>query len=152
MSTKITTVRNALSSALAILYPNKFILPNPYILEENGNFLIDGYGVAYRGASADITREFCNVVFIHTYGIILAREMVKNDDDETAVKTEEISLLEDAVTLVKDFDDSDRLGIPEDIRTIDFVSIGDIIHVQGEGEDTYLTTEVSFNIRIAEDF
>lgn len=149
MTSKITTVYSTLLSTLATLYPNKTRIPNPYDLEQNPDgFLRDGYGLRV-GPSNLEESEFKNYRYELDISVILTKEILRTEEDTTAMESQTLALLEEMHTVRKDFYNVDQLGIESNIERIDIGSSSGIEFLRGD-KFNYTFLEVGFIVSLEE--
>ena len=146
---KISTVYDAMLTRLGVLYPNKTRIPNPYNIEDNNdNFLIDGFGLIV-DSSAVQPHEFCNFNVERTFTVILTREMIATDSDETKYDSVAKLLLEDVYTLQKDFYNVNQLASEASIEQISLGPSSGVSEIFS-GKINHLSIETSFLIQVRE--
>lgn len=146
---KITTIYNAVLTALSTLYPNKTRIPNSLVLSENPEqYLRDGYGLRIDPESpAD--SEFCVFSRNRIFTILLTKEVLTTDMQTAQMDTASIALLEDVYSLQKDFMNADQIGQESSIEQIRMAGTSGIIPFIGEREN-FIVVEVSFQIQITD--
>lgn len=145
----VTTIYNTILSELAKLYKNKTRIPNAYsLVDNNKNFLTDGYGLVIGDASYE-EFEFCNFVVNRTITIVLTKEMFRVDSATSETDDVSIKLLEDIYELQSLFYSYDELGIQENILKID---IGSVTGVESFFNDkqNFISMSASFQFFIKE--
>lgn len=145
----VTTIYNTILSELAKLYKNKTRIPNAYsLVDNNKNFLTDGYGLVIGDASYE-EFEFCNFVVNRTITVVLTKEMFRVDSATSETDDVSIKLLEDIYELQSLFYSYDELGIQENILKID---IGSVTGVESFFNDkqNFISMSASFQFFIKE--
>lgn len=152
--TSITTAYNAIVTRLGYLYSSNSSynrLGDPYDLANNKDiFLRKGYGIRYDGASVgdSVFNEFA---MSHIFTVVLSRELMKLEGQTTPDDDVTLSLLEDVVSVQKDFYHQSELGVGTDISKIDLGEVSAIEKVNVE-KVKFKTVSVSFNFLICSSF
>lgn len=114
----VTDVYDAILTELAVLFPLKTKVFNPYAIDDNPEFVLrDGYGMAV-GASTAPQNEFKSVWQERDFLITLTQQVVKSEEDSEKTDDSVKLLLEDLKTLQNEFCKSDQIGIESDIENI----------------------------------
>jgi hypothetical protein len=149
MSSKITSVYDAILDELESLYPNKTRVPYPYSLaDNNARFLIDGYGFTIGPANFE-QFEFCNFMTSREVTVVLTKEIFRTDSDAITVDDVAKSLLESVYDVQKLFYSYNELNVPSDIAKVDISSVSGMEQVLS-GRQSFLTMSASFNFFILE--
>lgn len=149
MSTKISTVYEAVIDKINDLYPMKTRLHNPYQIIENPEITRkDSWGLKVETASREDT-EYCNLSLSRTFTIVFVRQFISLASKEDGFDSVTASLLEDQQTFCNAFFSTDKIGQESNIERIEIDSISGISEVEGN-EKKYLFGEVTFNILISE--
>lgn len=149
MSSKISSVYDAIVSELEALYPNKTRIPYPYSLtDNNARFLIDGYGFTIGPASFE-QFEFCNFMTSREVTVVITREIFRTDSDAITVDDVAKALLESVYEVQKLFYSYNELNVPSDIAKVDIGSVSAVEEVIS-GKQSFLSMSASFNFFILE--
>lgn len=131
-------------------FSTKTQIPNPYALEENDiNQLKNGWGIIIGDASESEFQVFKNTTVSQDIGIVLTREVRKTQNNKTPLETATKAIVEDAVSIRKDFYNADQLTIPSNIENITFTGRDAIEQLDAE-QFYIITTTVNFAFQIAE--
>ena len=145
----ITTVHNTIISTLATLFPNKTVIPNAYDLEQNPSPLLrDGYGLKI-GSSTKEDGEFCDYLYTQEYIVVLTKEILRTDEDDTQINVNGLAILEDVHTIRKDFYNVDQVGAEANIRMVELGSTTDLNFNPRDGFN-FASMEASFLFTIEE--
>lgn len=149
MSSKISSVYDAIVSELEAIYPNKTRIPYPYSLtDNNARFLIDGYGFTIGPASFE-QFEFCNFMTSREVTVVITKEIFRTDSDAITVDDVAKALLESVYEVQKLFYSYNELNVPSDIAKVDIGSVSAIEEVIS-GKQSFLSMSASFNFFILE--
>ena len=121
------------------------------IIDNEKIFLRSGYGLRYDGATR-LEAEFSNIRLGHNFTVILSREVIRLESDYLTSDTAKKALLEDSVTVQKNFFAVDQLGIADTISNIDINSVSPITKVEFEGNGHFIYIEISFLIELTESY
>jgi hypothetical protein len=149
MSSKITTIYNAIVTELGTIFPSKTRIPNAYDLENNPfNMLVDGYGLRIDDSSLyrPVLRTSGQA---RSFTVIITRQVVRTDTNATIIDTEAKAILEDANTLILSMEDSDQINANSSIDRIDF-SGSSGIELLGASRSQFISVEVTFNVQYKE--
>jgi hypothetical protein len=145
----ISTIYDKLREQVALLFPLKLEIPNPYSLEDNAIlFLKDSWGVTINEGSLGSINVYCLDAESRAFDIILVRQTWKVDGDKSPLVTDSKLLLEDARTLKNDMLAHDKLGTSS-IQKIDFANSTGINFVKGDSF-SLLTISLTFSIEYTE--
>lgn len=131
-------------------FTTKTRIANPYELTDNdeGN-MRDGYGLVVGDSVETATQYFCDKTMVsQQLGIVLARVVITTPHNATPLETATKAMIEDAVTLRKDFYNADQLTIPSNIEKITFLNRTGIEFFSDEF--SFITTTVNFLFDIKE--
>ena len=145
---KITTVYNAVKSSLAGVFPSHIRLPNPYDIEANPLMGRSLYGFKIDDGNQE-TLEFCNYSIDRRIIIVLVERHVMNEGRADGFDIASLALLENTNLVLKEFLNSSELGISSSIERISLGSASAIKSLNNNDE-SFLFTEISFNILISE--
>jgi hypothetical protein len=149
MSTKISTVYDAIITKLGALYTSKQRLFNPYDLLENPDLVRkDSYGIRVNDATRE-DMDFCNLSLKRNFTFILMRQFVTLAGKEDGFDSVTKSLLEDQQTFLNAFYARDQIGQEPVIDVIEFENISGIKQLEDD-EKKYLYNEVEFTITVSE--
>ena len=149
MSSKISSVYDAIVSELEALYPNKTRIPYPYSLtDNNARFLIDGYGFTIGSANFE-QFEFCNFMTSREVTVVITKEIFRTDSDAITVDDVAKALLESVYEVQKLFYSYNELNVPSDIAKVDIGSVSAVEEVIS-GKQSFLSMSASFNFFILE--
>lgn len=143
-----TTVYDQIITTLETLFSDKKELPNPDNLLDNPDpELADGFGVII-GPALHADFDYTEFYENRDITIIFTESVVRLEGDEVNFKTIKKNIIEDTVTLKKDFLANDQISVASSIQQIDLVtSTGvDII----PGKEKILTASVTFTFGISE--
>ena len=146
---KISTVYDEVLSVLGNLYPDKTRLTNAYDLDDNVDPLLrDGYGLKV-GTGTPVDSEFKNFSVDRSFSVVLTREVVRTEDNSTAVDSDVKALLEDVVTGQKDFYNVDQIDIPNSIEKIDLGPISAVEYFKND-RSNFISMEYELIIQVTE--
>ncbi len=149
MTTKITTVYDAIITKLGTLYPSKTRLPIPENIQANNAlFLVDGYGIRIDNISHS-TPEFCSILSEYSVTIILTRELWILDTDVSNDDTVKKNLLEDNLLAVKMLNDVSKLNLGNNADSFTIRSNSGI-KTLGIDKKKFKYIELNFNFKIRE--
>lgn len=150
MTTKISTVYDYYITTLGTtLFSSKNRIPNPYSLEDNSiHFLKDSWGLRM-GGETFFRAEMCNISHLHNFIVVLSREVIRQDHDETSFDTAIKAMKEDVFTLREFFYDVDNMN-----SNIDKIDLGatDQVNFFIAGKTNFIYTETTISTVIREDF
>jgi len=146
---QITTSFDLFHAKVSTLLPQGsgyFELSNPYELVDNSNlFLRKGWGIAI-GPGRNTNRELCGKITVErTIRVILTRALEALEQDPTTKNNVIKALMEDAFTILQDFERSYRLD--DDEFNCRFESDGGIQSLAVDNY-SYLTLEMIFNVEL----
>lgn len=145
----LTTVYDAFLARLVTLFPAKTYIPNPYSLEDNIiSHLRDGYGLRV-DEETDTNTQFNFFTGIHSFTVILTRELIRTENDVDAVHTVVKLLKEDVFALKLSLYDNDTLTSPKVHDKIDFGSVSGINFIITDNNN-FLSIEATFLIQLRE--
>lgn len=147
---KISTIHDALVTAVSGVLTSRIQLPNPYIPEANNElFLSNGFGVAV-GPGARTDRQIsCQMSWQRDFTIILTNQMTTTDHNTDEREDITKSLLEDHFTL---FDLLEKTTVSGTIKTEIFSDSGiTFLEPEGEGLRRYLLMEIDVAAEYLED-
>lgn len=111
MTTKISTIHDAIVTKISTYLTSYTQLPNPYIIEENpSTFLKYGFGVAIGPGERTNRVIGCEVSWQRTFMVTLVNYVTTTDTNTTVRETLTKGLLEDHFTLLKQFEKAASLG------------------------------------------
>lgn len=147
---KVTVVYDKLLEVLPVLFPDKTRVPNSDSLDDNmAQYTRDGWGLRV-DAQDFVESEFKDIETGRVFTVILTREIIKTDSQTSQVDTARKAILEDVLTVQKDFFNDDRLGIPESLARVEITGTSSIQELRS-GKSNFLFVEVYFNMHIRED-
>jgi len=118
MTTKITSIYDAIIDKLEAILPARTRIPNPYELLDNPyQFLKNGWGLRYDGGER-LPFEICNRRDSHSFAIILTQEFLRVESRQDSFDDPTKSLLEDIHLCKEAFFAVDNIG-NQDIMKID---------------------------------
>ena len=150
MSSKISTIYDAMVTRLGTIFPNHFRLPSVQYAELNPeSFLVQGW--CFRiGSGENAKRELsCQMAIDRTIYVTLTREFKALELDPAPKAAVEKTLLEDQYTLINDFEKTFTLNDPS-VAACEFVSDNGIEIVFYKEKDRFIKIESSFRIRYFE--
>jgi len=148
---KISTVYDTLLTTLATIFSEKTRVNDPYTITDNPEHLIrDGYGLR-KSDSFPAESEFCVFNDNHGFEVILTREIVRAESQDTPLDVEVKGLLEDAYELRERLDRYDELGISTDITQITLGGVSAVApFITGKGK--FISVVVAFTVQVTQDF
>lgn len=147
---KFSTVYDQLRTELATIFPNKTEIPIPESLTQNDdNLLRDGYGLIVGPSTQGIIDTFKDTSTIHSFDIVLTRELIRLEHDTERKHTETKNLIEDLIGLRVSFLNFDQLTIEASIQKIDYNGMSEISFVNSDKFDI-ISASINFNIEITE--
>lgn len=148
--TKISTIYDAVRTALASKLTGKTEIPNPYSLSDNPiQFLKNGYGVVIGDGSPASFQVYCLDAEARTFTVILTREVYRLEVDNTNLIAESKNLLEDIRTVKDDFLAHDQIASTDKIQKIDYTG-GSGINFVSAGKHNLIYADISFSIEYTE--
>lgn len=151
MSTAITSVYDDMLTRLATLLPSLSgwsRLPNAYAVQDNPlTFLQQGYGLAV--AETTNTKQLLSKTMSQSrlFRVVLSRQVYATDLDVSGFDSAAKQLLEDARTIMGDFEQTTTLNNGQ--WSAEFVQDSGIQFVNAEKEN-FIYIEVLFSVRIFE--
>ena len=143
-----TTVYDQIITTLGTLFPDKREIPNPDNLLDNvDSELCDGYGVVI-GPAIPQNFDYNEFMELRDITIIFTEEVARLEGDESQFKTIKKNLIEDTVTLKKDFLANDQIGVTSSIQIINLESSSGVDIIPGK--EKILTASVTFSFGISE--
>lgn len=126
MASNISAIVNQINVKLAVLFPTRTKIPNPYSLENNNkNFLAYGYGLIV-GAGNYLPNEYCSYVIDREISVVFTQEVFRTDSDGDVVDVT-IKQLSECVNDVQAlFFAYDELEIDNNIFKVDITSVGGV--------------------------
>jgi len=105
VTTKVSTIYDALVTRCAAVLTSSVQIPNAYELERAGSLFLDsGYTIAI-GPLENLETELTSLAtFKRTFGITLTRKCAATESDATTRGTIEKQMAEDMLALAKDFE------------------------------------------------
>lgn len=150
MTTNVTTVYAGLLTAMAALFTTKKRIPNPYSLVDNDDlFLNNGYGLKV-GAGEPQESELHNFVNGYNFSVIFTKQVYKLDQKQVKYDDDAKAILEDGVTLIKDFLNADQAGMIDNVWQIQWIGNSAIEFFRTD-KNNFINLEVNFLISISED-
>lgn len=147
---KISSIYDAIRTAVTAKMTGKTEIPNPYSLSDNAfQFLKNGFGIKIGEGSLGALNIYKEDNEARTFTIILTREVFKMDTDPTGLISGSKTLLEDARTIKNDMLAFDQVALPADIQKIDFVSASGIEFI-GADKFNLIYNEISFTVEYSE--
>lgn len=145
---KFSTVYDQIRTTLGVLFPDKKEFTNTdQLLENNDLFLEDGYGVKIGNASP-LPFDFTEFLEGREFTIIFTQELKSLECSKDIIVATKKEMIEDTVTLKKDFLANDQIGVASSVQIIELSTSTGIDFIPGS--DKYLTTEVTFIFGISE--
>ena len=143
-----STVYDQIITTLTTLFADKVELNNPDNLLDNvDSDLRNGFGVVIGPASPN-DFDFNEFYESRDITIIFTEEVIRLEGDETAFKTIKKNIIEDTVTLKRDFLANDQIGVSCNIQQIELVTSSGVDIIPGK--EKILTASVTFSIGISE--
>lgn len=147
----ISTAYDQMISRLGTLFPVTSAtyqrLSNPYDLESNASTMLDqGWGLAI-GPGSNSNRNLCSVVTtVRTMNVVLTRCADAGENDDTTRDGVVKALLEDARSVVNDFERNVRLDTSD--TNCRFVSDGGVESFGGSEGSMYYAIRLTFEAEI----
>lgn len=144
---KVTIIYDALLTELALLFPTKKVIVDPYEIEENKiQFLRDSYGIKFIGETNQFN-EFHTMGKTLQFSVIISKEFIKleNATVDNIVK----GILEEINTLRLRLFKYDQLEIHNEIDSIELGATGELVSVYS-GKDNIKYIETFFDINCRE--
>ena len=150
MSSKISTIYDALLTRLASNFPNHQRLPVVYSIESNPeNYLDQGYALVI-GAGLNSKRHLsCQLDIERTMTVVLTRQFWALELDASPKAAVEKLLLEDQYTLIADFEKNIALNDPS-VSACEFVGDNGI-EIVFLNKNSFLKITSTFRIRYFQD-
>lgn len=149
MSTNFTTVYNQVRTELATLFPSAKELPIPDRLEDNSDpFLLLSYGVIVGEGISRLDFDNSEYLEDRKFIVVLTRMVKTTDHSGSALITAKLAMIEDAVTMKRDFLNLAQIGVPSAIQKIDLDGDSGINFI--EDKPNFITCSVTFLIGISE--
>ena len=138
MTTKISTVYDAIVTKITALYPTKQRLFNPYTLTENPDLTRkDSWGFKVDSATRQ-DLEYCNLSVSRSFTFYLMRQFVTLAGKEDGFDNISKLLLEDQQTFLSSFYSPDQIDQEQDIESIEFSDISGLQLLE-DGEKKQVT-------------
>lgn len=149
MSTTISNIYDELYLLLPALFPSKKALADSYNIYNNDEFfLADGFGI-YVGPASNTRREVaCRLSISRQITITLSKAPYAGHKDLDKIKIAEKALLEEHLTLVKDFSKNNTYPYLTSVKR-NFIGDSGIERVFGESR-SYLSIRLTFEIEYFE--
>ena len=145
----VSTIYDAILTAVGALFPNKTRIPNTLTLEENPDQLMrDGYGLR-ADDETPVELSFCTFSRNRVFTIRLTKEVVTTDMQTTQMDTAIKALLEEVVLLQKDFMNPDQIEVETSIEIIRMAGTSAVSAFSGDREN-FILIDVSFEIQITD--
>jgi hypothetical protein len=101
MTTKVTSVYDALVTLIGTTLSTYTKIINPYIPEDNSElFLVKGYGVGFGNGENTERQLSCKLSVLRTFKVILVNQVVLTDHDELGHASLEKTILEDSIKIL----------------------------------------------------
>jgi len=147
MSSKISTVFDAISTNMAALFTTKTRIPFPESLADNAEiFLRNGYGIRFDGSNLS-EGEFCNYNIDYSFTIILTQEFFDNESNYLTDDSSKKSILEDVYSIQKDFYNVDKIGLASSCEKIFLGSVGPLQSVEDKRHVRFIEINLIFTIK-----
>jgi hypothetical protein len=145
----ITTVYNAIQTTIAALFPSKYELSDPSVIDNNDTAsLANGYGIDF-GSALNSNRVIgCVYSIQRTINITVTRQFLGGHKSNTLLDDANKLLLEDLHLLIKEFEKNNVIGGA--VANRKFISDGGIERVFGENK-TFIMIRAQFQIEYSED-
>ncbi len=130
-------------------FSTKTKLSNPYDLADNDEGqLRDGYGLIIGAADETTPQYMCDFTVVsQEIAVVLTRVVISTPHNTTPLDTAVKALVEDAVTIRKDFYNPDQLTIPSNIEKIQFNNRSGIEYISDEFKFVATTVFFTFDIK-----
>lgn len=153
MTTKITTIRNALVSAVASALATDYQrIPNPYSAGDNNALILNkGYGVAI-GPGQKVDLEVCNMSIDRTFNVILVRVAAASEHDITTRDSIEAALCEDIQAIRLELERNSNTLSGNAVRTDYLGDSGIEFLVNPDSGFKYYSTNISVSVLYQESY
>jgi hypothetical protein len=149
MSTKISTIYDAIIAKMAVIFPNKKRFPFGKEVDRNdSNFLKDSWGIWVVDHSLE-ELEFCNYSLSYGINLTLAREVIFTDHDYSRIDEQVKLMLEDISLITKTMSNPDQIGVDDSIESIAIQSASGIDEVFTDNS-RFIYSTISLRIIVSE--
>lgn len=101
MTTKVSSVYDALVTLIGTTLSSYTKIMNPYIPEDNAEiFMVKGYGVGFGAATNTERLLACKLSVLRNFKVVLINQVVVTDHDELGHAALEKSILEDSIKIL----------------------------------------------------
>lgn len=143
-----STTYDQIRSVLATLFSDKGELESPDNLIDNvDQVLTNGFGVIV-GPAVPQDFDYADFLEDRDFTIVFTEEVRAIPGDKSPLLTIKKNMIEDQVTLKKDFLSSDQIGVSSSVQRIELVSATGVDFIPGK--ENILTTSVTFAVGISE--
>lgn len=148
--TKISTIYEAIRTAMMGVFPSKLEIPNAYSLGDNAvQYLRNGWGVIIGEGSPGALQVYCNDNESRVFTITLTKEVYRLETDNANLVTESKNLMEDIRLVKNDMLAFDQIGNGASIQKIDYIG-GSGINFISAGKHNLIYADISFGIEYTE--
>lgn len=149
MSTNFTTIYTQIRAEVASLLPSAKELSNPDILNDNSDPLLSlGYGIIINESTVD--NDFDNSEYLENrkVSVVLTRKIRTTENNGSALITAKLNMIEDTVTIKKDFLNLAQITIPNSIQKIDLEGDSGIFFI--DDKPNFIACSINFIFGISE--
>lgn len=145
----ISTIYDQVRSTLATLFADKTELVNPDDLLVNNVDLVlkNAFGVII-GSASPVPFDQVQFYELRNFTIVFTEEVQHVEGDKAPLITIKKNILEDLVTVKKDFLSIDQIGVETNIQIIELGESTDVSFIPNS--EKFLTSSVTFAIGISE--
>ena len=144
-----TTIYDRMRVEIAAHFSSARELPNPENLEENADQILNnGYGIIV--GPATVLTDFDNTEYYEEreFQIVFTRVIKTTDNNVAPLVTAKKNLIEDTVTLKKDWLNADQLTVDSSVQT---VKLGDSSGIEFiTNKPNFIKTTIKFIVGISE--
>lgn len=147
---KISTIHDALVTAVTGVLPGRTQLPNPYDPEANNElYLTNGFGVAVGPGIRTDRLISCHMSWQRTFVVLLVNQISTTDHNTSGREDITKNLLEDHFLV---FDLLEKTTLSSTIKAEVFSDTGiTVLRPEGDGLRRYLLTEIDVSAEYLED-
>lgn len=131
-------------------FSTKQILSNPYDLELcSVSQKEDGYGIIVGGGDHNLIK-FSSIGTDRDFTVIITRHVIGDDGTNDMIRTQSKNLLTDCHELINYLTSNTAFTYPAGVYDISATTSGEVEYNGEGGQDRYLSTSVTFRVRIEE--
>lgn len=152
MTTKVSTLHDAMVTLIAAALPSAQRIANPYELgEAPGLFLDNGYGIAFGPTENGKRNLSCSLAMTRSMAVMLTRLVATTDNAAALAGDIEKAMFEDQLTLIRAFNQSPTLNASvDDIQYVADSGIEFVTQAE-DGSGRYYALTSVFRVQYSED-